>query len=175
MTTIKAEFRLSGTGLHSGVTTQIRVLPATVGEGRYFVRVDLPGTPKIPATVAAVRQTTLSTELANEGASVRTVEHLLAALAGSGIDNARIEIDGAEVPLLDGSAQEWVEAIAEVGVTASPSSPHPPTPSLPSPIWIYEGDAFVAALPASETRLPMALTFLIRRSAISGTVGNQRR
>lgn len=157
MTTIKEAFIRAGTGLHSGVTTRIRVLPATAAEGRYFVRVDLPGTPKIPATVAAVRQTTLSTELANEGANVRTVEHLLAALAGSGIDNARIEIDGAEVPLLDGSAQEWVEAIAQAGIIASPSVPL--SPSLSSPIWICEGDAFVAALPASETRFTYGIDF----------------
>ncbi|MFM7440286.1 MAG: UDP-3-O-acyl-N-acetylglucosamine deacetylase, partial [Snowella sp.] len=145
MTTIKAAFIRSGTGLHSGVTTQIRVLPAAVSEGRYFRRVDLPGTPKIPATVAAVRQTTLSTELATVGASVRTVEHLLAALAASGIDDACIEIDGPEVPLLDGSAQEWVEAIAQVGITASGVS-QSPNPKWDDPIWICEGDAFVAAL-----------------------------
>ncbi|MEC4991716.1 MAG: UDP-3-O-acyl-N-acetylglucosamine deacetylase, partial [Oscillatoria sp. PMC 1068.18] len=114
--TIAKSFALSGVGLHSGKTATVRVIPATAGEGRYFVRVDLPGKPCIPARVEAVKQTTLSTELAAATATVRTVEHLLAALVGCGVDNARIEIDAGEVPLLDGSAQDWVEAIASVGI-----------------------------------------------------------
>src|SRR6476646_3956661 len=119
--TLKAEFVCSGVGLHTGVPTQVRVLPASVGAGRVFVRVDLPGTPEIPASVGSVHQTTLSTELAHGEAKVRTVEHLLAALSGLGVDNARIELDGPEVPLLDGSAQCWVEAIAQAGVVAQPA------------------------------------------------------
>ena len=114
--TIGASFERSGVGLHSGVTTQVRVLPAGVGEGRYFVRVDLPKAPVVPAKVEGVAQTVVSTELAQPEAQVRTVEHLLAALAASGVDNARIEIDSAEVPLMDGSAQDWVEAVAQVGI-----------------------------------------------------------
>src|SRR4028118_1026491 len=124
--TLAGRFERSGVGLHSGIFTTVRVLPATAGEGRYFVRVDLPGSPIIPARVDAVSQTTLSTELrtprkddsTSGDASVRTVEHLLAALAGSGVDDARIEIDGPEVPLLDGSALLWVEAISQVGIVA---------------------------------------------------------
>jgi UDP-3-O-[3-hydroxymyristoyl] N-acetylglucosamine deacetylase len=131
--TLRGMFERSGVGLHSGIVTTVRVLPATAGEGRYFVRVDLPGTPVIPARVDTVHSTQLSTELhapttgctgithpslTDEDARVRTVEHLLAALACSGVDDARIEINGSEVPLLDGSAQVWVEAIHEVGVVA---------------------------------------------------------
>ena len=81
--TIAAEINLSGVGLHTGVTTHIRLLPAAAGEGRYFVRVDLSEQLIIPALVEAVSQTVLSTELGVGAASVRTVEHLLAALAGS--------------------------------------------------------------------------------------------
>jgi UDP-3-O-[3-hydroxymyristoyl] N-acetylglucosamine deacetylase len=121
--TLGASFELSGIGLHSGVVTHVRVLPAEAGEGRYFVRVDLPDSPQIPARVKAVVSTTLSTELGEGSARVRTVEHLLCALAGSGVDNARIEIDGPEVPLLDGSALEWVKAISQVGVVPFDSSP----------------------------------------------------
>ena len=95
--TLGGMFERSGVGLHSGISTTVRVLPASPGERRYFVRVDLPEAPIIRARVDAVHQTTLSTELwcdSNEGeVVVRTVEHLLAALAGSGVDNARIEID----------------------------------------------------------------------------------
>jgi UDP-3-O-[3-hydroxymyristoyl] N-acetylglucosamine deacetylase len=180
--TLKSGFELSGVGLHSGVNTLVKILPASEGEGRYFVRVDLPDRPIIPARVEFVSQTTLSTELAKGEAKVRTVEHLLAALAASGIENARVEIDNAEIPLMDGSAKTWADAIASVGVEkASPageqgsrgagenidrSSPQPLSPSAPQqplpltkPIWIYEGDTFVAALPSSETRFTYGIDF----------------
>lgn len=149
--TINNSFEVSGLGLHSGINTKVKILPANPGEGRYFVRVDLPGNPVIRASVDAVCQTTLSTELANGEACIRTVEHLLAALAASGVDDARIEIDGGEVPLLDGSAKVWVEAIAQTTITEGQK--------IESPIWIQEGDAFVAALPASETRFTYGIDF----------------
>ncbi|MGL5060137.1 MAG: UDP-3-O-acyl-N-acetylglucosamine deacetylase, partial [Microcoleus sp.] len=127
--TLKSEFELSGIGLHGGEQTRVRVLPAAVGEGRYFVRTDLPGSPVIPAKIDAVCQTALSTELVGaDGSKIRTVEHLLGALAGMGADNARIEVDGSEVPLIDGSALVWVESIARVGLvpqTPPHSKQHP--------------------------------------------------
>ena len=159
--TIGQSFQLTGVGLHSGISTTVKVTPARSGDGRYFVRVDLPEQPLIPAQVTAVSQTTLSTELAQEEARVRTVEHLLAALAASGIDHARIEIDGPEVPLLDGSAQMWMAAIEEAGVVpADPqtlSSPH--SRVLTQPISVQEGDAFVTAYPARETRFTYGIDF----------------
>lgn len=172
--TLAAEFERSGVGLHSGVTTHVRVLPASIGEGRYFVRVDLPERPIIPARLKAVSQTLLSTQLGQDRHSVRTVEHLLAALAGMGVDDACIEIDGSEVPLLDGSAQLWVDAIAQVGLTAQPVEENgqadesvnfqPPLPlcssaPLQKPIWVYHGDAFVAALPSPELRFTYGIDF----------------
>lgn len=173
-------FERSGVGLHSGLLTKVRVLPAEIGEGRYFVRIDLPGEPVIPAQLAAVRQTTLSTELgaaSDEKASVRTVEHLLAALTASGVDDARIEIDGPEIPLLDGSAKNWVEAIQEVGLTrqtdteteiTSPSSPSSLSPRLlTEPISVYQGDAFVTALPAPTIRFTYGIDFTLP------AIGNQ--
>jgi len=117
--TLAAEFLRSGVGLHSGIKSHIKVIPAPKNTGRYFVRVDLPNYPVIPALVSSVISTTLSTELGIGDTSIRTVEHLLAALARMGVDNARIEIDGPEVPLMDGSAKIWVEAIASVGLLES--------------------------------------------------------
>jgi UDP-3-O-[3-hydroxymyristoyl] N-acetylglucosamine deacetylase len=164
--TLADGFEHSGVGLHLGVVTAVRVLPAAPGEGRYFARTDLTGTPRIPATVESVRQTTLSTELANGVAGVRTVEHLLAALAAMGVDSARIEVDGPEVPLLDGSALGWVEAIASVGVTeteigkSANAGEEPSTSlSLPEPVWVNQGDAFVAALPAQSLRFSYGIDF----------------
>ena len=185
--TLAREFEMSGVGLHSGVLTQVRVKPASVGDGRYFVRVDLPNSPVIPARVDAVNQTTLSTELAAEDARVRTVEHLLAALAGMGVNNARIEINGSELPLLDGSAKLWAEAIAIAGIVQATGEQNPtPNPSplaergvlvagennndrpamplcgyleIKEPIWVYQGDAFVAALPAPASRFTYGIDF----------------
>ncbi|HEY9644560.1 MAG TPA: UDP-3-O-acyl-N-acetylglucosamine deacetylase [Coleofasciculaceae cyanobacterium] len=155
--TVAIAVERSGIGLHSGLFTQVRILPAEAGQGRYFVRTDLADTPTIRAEIASVRQTLLSTELVQDQASVRTVEHLLAALAGMGIDNARIEIQGSEVPLLDGSAQGWVEAIAEAGFC--PQAAARPRAILTEPIWIRQADAFVAALPAPELRFTYGIDF----------------
>ncbi|MEM8780736.1 MAG: UDP-3-O-acyl-N-acetylglucosamine deacetylase [Cyanobacteria bacterium P01_G01_bin.49] len=154
--TIQQGFTVSGIGLHSGAKTQVRVLPAQLGEGRYFVRVDLPEHPVIPAQVWAVNQTTLSTELAANSGTVRTVEHLLAALLGCGIENARIEIDGAEVPLLDGSAKNWLEAIIQSGIMPSDLVVGKP---ILEPIWVRDGDAFVAAIPAANIRFTYGIDF----------------
>ncbi|XGV96694.1 MAG: UDP-3-O-acyl-N-acetylglucosamine deacetylase [Leptolyngbya sp. BL-A-14] len=155
--TLKTEFTRSGVGLHTGSPVQVRVLPAPVGQGRYFVRVDQPGTPTVKAQIATVHQTQLSTELVQGEATVRTVEHLLAALAALGVDNARIEIDGPEVPLLDGSAKEWVEAIAQSGTVAQTE---PRTSwALREPLCVQEGDAFVIARPSSELRFTYGIDF----------------
>lgn len=147
----------TGVGLHSGVSTSVRILPAQAGAGRYFVRVDLPNQPIIKAQVSSVVTTTLSTELANGEAKVRTVEHLLAALTGLGISDARIEIDGPEVPLLDGSALQWVEAITphRHKFPAVPQANNP----IETPIWVYQADSFVAAIPAPTMRFSYGIDF----------------
>lgn len=152
-------FEVSGVGLHSGIVTQVRVLPASPGEGRYFVRVDLPGNPIVPARIEVVTHTLLSTQLGRENLSVRTVEHLLAALAAMGIDDARIEIDGPEVPLLDGSAKVWVEEITKAGCSLPKSSLSLSPTSLAEPICVRQGDSFVAAIPASEIRFTYGIDF----------------
>lgn len=155
--TLRTEFVRSGIGLHTGLEVRVRVLPAPVGRGRYFARVDKPGAPEVAAQVATVRQTLLSTELAQGEAAVRTVEHLLAALTAMGVDNARIEMDGAEVPLLDGSAKAWTDAIAQAGLVAQ---------TAPRNIWalqeavcVQDGDAFVIARPSSERRFTYGIAF----------------
>ncbi|WP_445627402.1 UDP-3-O-acyl-N-acetylglucosamine deacetylase [Nostoc sp. DSM 114167] len=156
--TLAAQITQIGVGLHSGVNTQVRILPAEAGSGRYFVRVDLPDLPIIPAQVAAVSHTVLSTQLGKGEVYVRTVEHLLAALSSMGVDNARIEIDGPEVPLLDGSASVWTANIAQVGLVSQPANNQVPL-AITEPLWVYEGDAFVSALPAAETRFSYGIDF----------------
>ncbi|QSJ16970.1 UDP-3-O-acyl-N-acetylglucosamine deacetylase [Nostoc sp. UHCC 0702] len=165
--TIAAEITQTGVGLHSGVSTVVRLLPAEAGSGRYFVRVDLPDLPIIPAQVAAVNQTVLSTQLGKGEVCVRTVEHLLAALAAMGVDNARIEIDGPEVPLLDGSAALWTASITQVGLVSQPAANNLVALNIKEPIWVYQGDAFACALPAPETRFSYGIDF------DSSVIGNQ--
>jgi UDP-3-O-[3-hydroxymyristoyl] N-acetylglucosamine deacetylase len=158
--TVRGAVCCTGIGLHSGLTTQVRILPAPADTGRYFVRVDLPDRPRILAHVSAVGSTMLSTELGSGGASVRTIEHLLAALWGLGVDNACIEIDGPEAPLLDGSALVWTEAILAVGLTSQ--APRRQPRALTEPIWLRQGDEsdiFVAALPAPTMRFSYGIEF----------------
>jgi UDP-3-O-[3-hydroxymyristoyl] N-acetylglucosamine deacetylase len=157
---------LTGIGLHSGLQTKVRILPAPAGTGRCFRRVDLPDAPTIPAQIETVNTTTLSTELKVGDATVRTVEHLLASLAALGINDACIEIDGAEVPLLDGSAQRWVEAILAAGWVSSAVGIVPGRP-VKEALWLHQGDQFVAALPSPELRFTYGIDFDLK------PIGNQ--
>ncbi len=155
--TLAKPVEVSGVGLHSGAEVTVRICPAEPDTGRRFVRVDLPDRPVIPAHITQVSQTQLSTQLGQAQATVRTVEHLLAALVSLSIDNAQIELDGAEVPLLDGSAQDWMLAIAQGGVVQQ-SVPLVQS-SVSYPTWIQDGDAFVAALPAPDLRFTYGIDF----------------
>ncbi|MFQ4144287.1 UDP-3-O-acyl-N-acetylglucosamine deacetylase [Chlorogloeopsis sp. ULAP02] len=157
--TLAAKINHTGVGLHSGISTQVQILPAEADSGRYFIRVDLPDTPIIPAQVAAVSQTVLSTQLGKGEVSVRTVEHLLAALTGMGVDNARIEINGPEVPLLDGSAKVWADSIAQVGLVSQTCIEQQSYPPINEPIWVREDDGFVCALPAPAPRFTYGIDF----------------
>lgn len=114
--TLGAAAALSGKGLHTGATVKLTILPAAEGHGIKFCRTDLEGKPVIDALADNVSQTSRSTMLEKKDASICTVEHLMAALWGMGVDNALVEVDGPEVPILDGSAKPWAELIAGVGV-----------------------------------------------------------
>ena len=163
--TIAEPVTQSGIGLHLGTATQVRILPAAADSGRVFVRTDLPDQPCIPAVVQSVKQTQLSTELAVGDAAVRTVEHLLAALIGLGIDNARIEVDGPELPLLDGSAQLWVRALQAAGQQLQLDER--PVITTKEPVTVRDGDAFVVAMPAPEPRFTYGIDFDL------SAIGNQ--
>lgn len=155
--TLAGSVDCSGVGLHSGATVAVRLEPLPSGSDRCFVRTDLPNAPRIPVQLEGVRETLLSTELATEEASIRTVEHLLAVLAGLGVTDVQIAIDGPELPLLDGSGAEWLAAIAAVGTVEIPGTV--PVPVLTEPLTVREGDAFVTAVPAEETRLSYGIDF----------------
>lgn len=105
-----------GTALHTGIPTSVRIFPSEPDSGYLFRRADIPGAPEVEASVANIRDTLLATSLGLNGTSVQTVEHLLSALAGSGVDNAVIEVMGDEVPILDGSAAPFVRGIETLGL-----------------------------------------------------------
>ncbi|MBO4307834.1 MAG: bifunctional UDP-3-O-[3-hydroxymyristoyl] N-acetylglucosamine deacetylase/3-hydroxyacyl-ACP dehydratase [Bacteroidales bacterium] len=115
-TTIKTPFSLAGPGLHTGGYIKATVLPAPVGNGIVFRRVDISPAVEIPARADIVGNTNHGTTLVVNGVTVSTIEHLMSALHGMHIDNAFVELDGPEVPILDGSARLWVEGIIKSGI-----------------------------------------------------------
>ena len=119
--TIKENISFSGAGIHTGVLTNMTLKPAKEDTGIRFVRVDLEENPEIKADVANVFATERSTSLKKGNAEIHTVEHILAAITGSGIDNIIIEVDNIEIPILDGSAQEFSNKITEIGVISQKS------------------------------------------------------
>lgn len=114
--TIKNKITLKGKGLHTGKFVEVNILPSCADSGIVFKRVDLASPVLIKAEAEAVSETSRGTTIEAKGVKVATIEHLMAALYASNIDNALIEISGEEVPILDGSAKYWLEAIEKSGV-----------------------------------------------------------
>lgn len=114
--TLSAPISISGTGLHTGIHVNMTLKPATPGFGFQFQRIDLPNQPVIKADCDLVTDTSRGTTLEDNGAKVSTVEHVLAALVGMGVDNCLVELNGPEIPIIDGSSEPFVELIEEVGV-----------------------------------------------------------
>ena len=162
--TLAAPVVCTGVGLHLGEMTRVSILPAPANSGRHFVRTDI-GDQIIPAEVSTVSQTQLSTQLESSGQAVRTVEHLLAALWAAGVDNARIEIDGPEVPLMDGSSRDWIVPIRSVGMVEQ--SAERICGKLDEPVIVRDGDAYVMAVPSSELRFSYGIDFP------TAAIGNQ--
>jgi len=115
-TTIASEASVSGKGLHTGCAVSITLLPAPANHGIIFQRIDLQNKPKVKAHILNVADTSRSTNLQENGITVKTVEHLLAALSGLNVDNLLILIDAEEVPILDGSAALFISMIQQAGI-----------------------------------------------------------
>jgi UDP-3-O-[3-hydroxymyristoyl] N-acetylglucosamine deacetylase len=115
-TTLARWASLAGVGLHTGRPCRVRLGPAAVSTGVVFERLDLPGQPEVRARPENLAAACQCTALAEDGVRVSTVEHLLAALAGLGVDNVRVVLDTEELPMLDGSARPWVELIERAGL-----------------------------------------------------------
>ncbi|HCX23278.1 MAG: UDP-3-O-[3-hydroxymyristoyl] N-acetylglucosamine deacetylase [Flammeovirgaceae bacterium] len=157
--TIKQTVSLSGVGLHSGETATVTFVPARVNQGIKFQRVDLPGQPVIPADVDYVINVNRGTTLEKDGAEVQTIEHVLATMVGMEIDNILIQVDNAEIPIMDGSANDFVEAIRSVGIKEQ--NAHRNFFEVPESIFYQdkELDVEIAALPLDDYRITVMVDY----------------
>jgi len=165
---------LSGVGLHSGADASVRLLPAPLGTGLVFRR-QFDGQ-EIPALASNVSDTSRCTRLKAGSFEVQTVEHILSALAGLGIDDAVIEIDGPEVPAADGSAAPFVELVSATGIYAQTEQVQPLR--LTEPVFITESGSTLAVLPSDRFSVSVVLdypkhSYLATQAAIfDGSTGN---
>ena len=155
--TLAERVSCTGTGLHSGAPVRLELLPAREGTGIVFVRTDRTHPVEIPARPGGVTSTRLATTLGSGAASVATVEHLLAALYGLGIDNVRVSVDGPELPVMDGSAASFVYLIRSAGIRVQ-REPRAVLRVL-APIEVDEGDRRIRIEPARGLRISYAVDF----------------
>ncbi len=155
--TLKSIAHVTGVGLHSGEKVQLWLRPAAPDSGIVFHRVDLDPPVSIPASPEAVRETRLCTGLERDGVRIATVEHLMSALAGLGVDNVHIDVDGPEIPIMDGSAAPFVMMMLEAGLEAQPA----PRRFLKvlKPVEVREGDKWVRLEPYPGFRLEFSIAF----------------
>ncbi len=147
--TIKRVVELEGTGLHTGENVRLRMRPAEPNSGITFVRTDLPRKPRIPVTADRVISKLRRSAIASDGAEVQTLEHLMSALAALGIDNLEIEIDGTEVPGMDGSALPFYRIIKDEAQVVEQDAEVRPY-RIKEPITVAMNDITLLALPANE-------------------------
>lgn len=157
-TTIATKAQFRGVGLHSGAAVRLSILPAPADHGIVFVRTDLDRA-RIPARWDQVTPSQLCTLLDNgQGATVSTVEHVMAALAGTGITNAVVEVNGPEVPILDGSSAPFVQGIVEAGIHYHPQAPLRAIRVL-RPVEVRQGPAFARLSPADHLAIDFQIDF----------------
>lgn len=168
-TTIQTTLRFSGPGLHSGEMTTLEIRPASADHGIWFLRTDIRDRDAmIPALWTQVSPSQLCTRIENAaGVHVATIEHLMAALAGCGLQNALIAIDGPEVPILDGSARPFVEAIIAAGLTEQRQPLR--VIEVLRPVSVSEGEAHATLAPAEALIIDFAIQFE------DAAIGNQHK
>jgi UDP-3-O-[3-hydroxymyristoyl] N-acetylglucosamine deacetylase len=171
--TIAAPVECQGFGLHSGAPVQLRILPAGAGSGIVFRRTDLDNF-EVEAVSRNVARVSYATSLMKKGVLISTTEHLLSAFIGTGIDNAIVELDNLELPILDGSASPFVSLIRQAGIR---KQRRPRTYlRICRELELREGDKFIAVYPASVYSVSYAINFphpLIGRETFSVDLENQ--
>ncbi|MFQ5889894.1 MAG: UDP-3-O-acyl-N-acetylglucosamine deacetylase [Gemmatimonadota bacterium] len=163
--TIGGPVALEGTGLHTGRPVRAMLLPAEADTGLVFRRMDLDGTPEIRASSENVSGVEWETVIGSGDVVVRTIEHLLAALAAAGVDNVEIQLEGEEPPALDGSSESWCRVIEEVGVTEQEARPI--TIVIEEPLYVRDDDSTYTVVPYPGYRVSAQIDFE------HGTIGRQ--
>lgn len=154
--TIARPVSTEGIGLHTGVPVHVRLLPAPSGTGIVFKRVDLDGFP-IKAKAKNVARVSYATSLMRKGVLISTTEHLLSALAASSIDNAFIEIDNLEVPIMDGSALPFIKLIRTAGLKQQRATRT--RAKIVKPVEVVDGQKRIAVYPAEDFRITYRISF----------------
>lgn len=155
--TIGREVWCEGVGLHTGKKVSMRLKPAPAGYGVRFRRLDVCERPTITAHYHHVVDTLLATSIGFDGVVVSTIEHLMAALAGSGVDNVLVELDGPEVPIFDGSAACYVEVLQEAGLKELDA--YRQYLKVAKPLVVKEGDAYIKASPSDRFQVCYSIDF----------------
>ena len=155
--TLRNAIRATGVGLHTGEKVYLTLAPAPVDTGVVFRRVDLDPVVSISASAANVGETTLSTTLVKGAHRISTVEHLLSAMAGLGIDNAYVDVSAAEVPIMDGSAGPFVFLIQSAGIEEQPAPKK--FIRIKRPVTLEEGDKSVSFLPFDGFKVSFTIDF----------------
>ncbi len=155
--TLKTSVRATGVGVHTGRKVTMVLRPAPVDTGIVFCRSDLPGNPAVPARALNVSNTTMATVIEKDGARVSTVEHLMAAFAGLGIDNAFVDVSGEEVPIMDGSAGTFVFLLQSAGIEEQ-AAPKRYIRIL-KPIALEQGDKKVRLEPFNGFKVGFSIEF----------------
>jgi UDP-3-O-[3-hydroxymyristoyl] N-acetylglucosamine deacetylase len=155
--TLKNTIRASGVGLHTGERIHLTLLPAPADSGIIFRRVDLSPVVEIKATVFNVGETILSTCLIKDDVRVSTIEHLMSALSGLGIDNAIIEVDAAEIPIMDGSAGPFVFLIQSAGIQEQSAAKK--FVRIKEEVTLKDGDKFASFLPFAGFKIAFSIEF----------------
>lgn len=150
-------FFITDIGVHSGESVSVEFLPAPVGSGVWFCRADLPGSPLIPAHWSFVSSTLFNTtlEAKNSGASISTVEHLLAALWALNITDALIKVWGPEIPILDGSSAPWLALLRDLPQQQGLGTRKPPALYISEPVRVESDHGFLEAKPANSLSVSM--------------------
>ena len=155
--TLKAPIRASGIGLHGGRKVFISLLPAAVNSGIVFRRVDISPVVEVPASALLVGEATMCSTLIKDGVKVATVEHIMSALAGLGVDNCVVELSSPEIPILDGSAAPFIYLIQSTGVVAQAAARR--FMRITQPVQVGEGDKYARLEPYEGYRLSFGIEF----------------
>lgn len=156
-TTLKRKITLKGVGLHGGGQVTCVIHPAPANHGVVFMRSDLTSQPRVRADISKVIRTDMCTTLGQNGTIVATVEHLMAAIVGMGVDNALIELNGPEVPIMDGSSREFVDAIRDAGVREL--GVNRKALRLRKAIGVRAGDKYIVAEPSKRFSVKASISF----------------